>query len=192
MTSTNRLAPERPEAVARVVLLASGLVGLAVGIFVIVDPHRTLRWLSLVFGIFLVVWGATRLYHVPRDEGRVDRGESVFLGLLGVAAGLVVLLDPGRTLRSVAWAFGIYLIAVGVVTLVRGQPESAEHQTTNALIDIAAGAVALVWPKTSLWILALILGIYLLVRGVLSISLALAWSPRHLSQTARSTPPSPT
>jgi uncharacterized membrane protein HdeD (DUF308 family) len=159
----------------RALLFVVGLVGLAVGVFVIADPNRTLKIVAIVFGIYLLVWGLVRLYRAWADER--GRYVSVLLGLIGVAAGVVVLARPTGSLKAVAWAFGIYLIAVGVVELVdllaaRGGRDSVRGLA--GLIDLAAGIVVVAWPGIGLYTAALVLGAYLIVRGAIVLLAAAA------------------
>ncbi len=165
---------------ARSLLFVAGVVGLAVGIFVIADPNRTLKIVAIVFGVYMLVWGLVKLFRSGDQETKSQRYLWVGLGLLGVAAGVVVLLRPTGSLRAVAWAFGIYLIALGFVTLVEYMSRRAESGSAKglaALIDLAAGIVVVAWPSLGLYTLALILGVYLIVRGAVNVMVAFA--PSH-------------
>lgn len=181
-SASHSLGPDEREAReitvgARAVLFLAGVVGLGVGIFVIADPNRTLTIVGIVLGIYLLVWGLVKLYRSGDEETRTSRAVSIFIGLVGVAAGIVVLVRPTGSLRVIAWAFGIYLIVLGVVSLAQVAAAKVRGEGIRAiasLIDIAAGIVVVAWPSLGLYTLALILGVYLIVRGALNITISLA------------------
>jgi uncharacterized membrane protein HdeD (DUF308 family) len=92
------------------------LLGAVVGI---VWPEVTLLVLVLVVGISLLVTGAVQAAAAFRARREVGGwGWSFALGLLGVVAGLVVLLgNPVITVVALAVVLGCYLIVAGVTVL---------------------------------------------------------------------------
>jgi uncharacterized membrane protein HdeD (DUF308 family) len=93
--------------------------------------------------------------------------------VFAVALGLVALIWPTITLLALAWAFGIYAIIDGVTQIVDGIRRRDRPRwwvsLLLGLLALAAGVVALIWPGITAVALAVVVGIWLLVTGVIEI-----------------------
>ena len=58
------------------------------------------------------------------------------LGVIGVIAGIVVLIDPGGSLVTLAWVAGVFLVAHGVITLVGASRVGGGARTTLVVLGI--------------------------------------------------------
>jgi len=105
----------------------------------------------------------------------------VGVGIFGAAAvvlGGFMIFHPYDAASTLAWLIGLALLVGGFVDVAQGW--GADGRSTSALpgvLLIIGGLVALVWPGATLWTLAVIVGISLLVHGILR--LALAFAGRH-------------
>jgi uncharacterized membrane protein HdeD (DUF308 family) len=90
-----------------------------------------------------------------------------------VALGMVALIWPTITLLALAWAFGIYAIMDGVTQIIDGIRRRDRPRwwvsLLLGLLALAAGVVALIWPNITAVALAVVVGIWLLVTGVIEI-----------------------
>jgi uncharacterized membrane protein HdeD (DUF308 family) len=97
--------------------------------------------------------------------------------VFAIALGLVMLLVPGVTLLLVAWAFGIYALVDGAAQVVdavrRRQRPRWWIALLLGLIGVVAGVIALIWPLGTAVVLALLIGGWALVSGVIEIVSAL-------------------
>jgi uncharacterized membrane protein HdeD (DUF308 family) len=93
--------------------------------------------------------------------------------VLAVALGLVMLIVPGVTLLLVAWAFGIYALVDGAAQVVDAIRRRHRPRWWFALllglIGVVAGVIALIWPYLTAVLLAVLVGCWALVTGVIEI-----------------------
>ena len=97
------------------------------------------------------------------------------LGLLGVIAGIIVIIDPGSSLVTLAWIAGIFLVVDGVFALA-GAVTSAESRGVLAVVGILgviAGLYLMRHPIAGVVAIALVLGIWLVAHGLVRITDAL-------------------
>jgi len=96
-------------------------------------------------------------------------------GIIAIAAGVLALVYPHITISVVALIFGIYLIISGLIELVAGIAEDDVDGGVRVLaallgiISLIAGVTVLRHPGQSLLVVALVVGIYLIIAGVLTI-----------------------
>lgn len=156
------------------VMVATGVVALALGIVVLAWPSATLLVVGALFGIYLLVNGALQLagafgHHVPghlRVLGFVSGALSILLGLIcfrGAAESIFLLalwIGFGWLLR------GITLTAVAIST--EGLPARG-WQVFFGLITLLAGVVLIISPFRSIAALTLVSGIWLVALGVVEL-----------------------
>jgi uncharacterized membrane protein HdeD (DUF308 family) len=93
-------------------------------------------------------------------------------GLLALAAGVLLLAWPDRTLLVVAIVLGVYLIAYGVLKMVdaitRPSLLTMERMlpATLGLLAVGAGTTVIARPEDSVVAVGLAAGIYLIVAGL--------------------------
>jgi uncharacterized membrane protein HdeD (DUF308 family) len=169
-------------------VLAFGIITVAAGLIALVWPGRTVVVIAVLFGIQLVVAGIFRFiaaFAVDEATG----GTRVLLALLGVLSfivGLYALRHILVTIATLALLLGIFWIVNGAVetftALSHREMPSRGWAIFTGLLSIVAGVVVLVYPGISLLTLAVVLGIWLLVYGMMEI--VLAFRLRSLAQAA--------
>ena len=102
----------------------------------------------------------------------------VLFGLLTIAAGVIALANPGLSLLAIALLFGCYLIVGGAFDVLAGltaDDADAARRVFAVLLGVLAliaGVLVLVRPGTGLLTLVLIVGVYLIVAGALTLASA--------------------
>jgi uncharacterized membrane protein HdeD (DUF308 family) len=93
-------------------------------------------------------------------------------GVLALVAGIILLVIPDHTLTLLGVVAGIYLLVIGVIQLARGfaEPglltmERAKHATVG-LVAVIAGILAILRPDSSVRLVTVVLGIFLIVLGL--------------------------
>ena len=93
-------------------------------------------------------------------------------GVIALVAGIILLIIPGPALTVLGIVVGIYLLAIGVIQLVRGfvEPglltmERAKYATVG-LVAIIVGVLAILRPDSSVRLVTVALGIFLVVVGL--------------------------
>jgi uncharacterized membrane protein HdeD (DUF308 family) len=154
-------------------LLLVAICTLAVGVLLLVAPHRTLSTLAVILGIYLLVVGAI---WIGAGIGIKEvRGAGLWRGALALIAGAIVIRHPSDSITVLALAFGIFLLVAGVFELVAAieYAERRGWRIFEGLVDLAVGILIVSWPQFGLYTFAIVLGISLIVRGAVEAWLAL-------------------
>ena len=159
-------------------VLFYGIITVAAGIAAIAWPGETLIVVAVLFGIQLIFSGVFRLV-AALSVGEVSAGTRVLwvlLGILSVIIGLWAIRHVVITLLALVVFLGIYWIVSGVIDIFaaiseRGMPNRGWTAVTGVL-GILAGLIVLAVPGLSLYSLAVILGIWLLIFGFMELSTA--------------------
>lgn len=94
-----------------------GVVLMLVGVFLIRHLGVTLLFVSTLVGVFWVVVGITEIGAGLMAPAGSGRGWALVTGLIGVAAGIVVLVYPVGSLLALALVIGLWLIVKGVAQM---------------------------------------------------------------------------
>ena len=91
-------------------------------------------------------------------------------GAFGILFGLIAFLLPGVTLASLTLLFAVYMLADGVFAIVAGVRAAGRHERwglliLEGLVDLAAGAVALLLPAVTVLVMVTLLGIWAVASG---------------------------
>src|SRR5262249_39685856 len=93
----------------------------------------------------------------------------ILLGVLGVIVGVIAIVWPGVTITALVILFAIYaFIAAGMQAMRAFSSRPAGPVFGHlllALIDLAAGVAALVWPGPTALVLVLVVAIWAFVAG---------------------------
>jgi uncharacterized membrane protein HdeD (DUF308 family) len=158
--------------------LAFGIVTLLAGLLAIAWPGRTVVVVAVLFGIQLVVAGIYRFVAALATDDATG-GTRVLLALLGVLSfivGLYALRHILVTVATLALLLGIFWIVNGAIEVFTALSHRAMRGRGWTVfmggLSVVAGVVVLVYPGISLLTLAVVLGVWLLVYGVMEIMLA--------------------
>jgi uncharacterized membrane protein HdeD (DUF308 family) len=94
----------------------------------------------------------------------------LIVGTLSLVAGVIVLAKPHISLATLAVVFGIFLLIDGVFELVWALTRRGENRALPALVGVVSAVVGVVLirhPTKSVAIIALLLGLWLIVLGVI-------------------------
>lgn len=151
-----------------------GVVCLVVGFLTIIWPGITLLTLGILAGIYLLVAAIMEIIDaIFGDAG--GRALSAILGIVALIAGLIFIRRPGESLLALTMVAGIFLIAEGVITVIRAfvGPGTSWWGVIVGVIDAIVGVIILSWPKIGLVTLAVFFAITMVVRGALAIVIGL-------------------
>jgi len=104
-------------------------------------------------------------------------GLRVAVGVLGLAAvvvGVVLLFNPVAAARTLALLLGLALVIGGLLEIAVGWDAGKRHWGSFALgaVLVVGGVLAAVWPGVTLFTLALITGLSLILHGAGRVGLA--------------------
>jgi len=154
-------------------LLVVGIASAVAGVILVTKPSNSLATLAVIFGIFLLVDGIVELvasFGHPA-EGRVV---AVIVGLLGLVVGIILIRHPTHAVTAIGLLIGIWLIAAGVLRLLRAVAVPGLLQAVIAVVEIVVGIVIVSDPHIGYATLAILTGIWLILNGFGMIGLGLA------------------
>ena len=102
----------------RVLYALLGVLSLIIGLYAVRHVLITLLALALLLGIFWIVSGAVELFTALSHRGMEGRGWGIASGILGILAGIVVLVYPAPSLLVLALVLGIWLLVFGIMEIV--------------------------------------------------------------------------
>ncbi|HWW89954.1 MAG TPA: DUF308 domain-containing protein [Solirubrobacteraceae bacterium] len=164
--------------------LLAGLIGIAAGVIVLAKPSDSLATLAVIAGIFALLDGGLDLI-ASFGRHNDNRGLTAVLGVLSVVVGVLLIRHPIGGVLAVALLIGIWLIAGGVVRMVRAfDSDQRAWSIVLALVEVAAGIVIVSSPPIGFATLALLAGISFIVYG--AATFALGWLMHTLRRDAQS------
>jgi uncharacterized membrane protein HdeD (DUF308 family) len=155
----------------RAFVIVTAVVAVVAGVVAVVWPRPTLVLVALLFGVYLVVAGAMRVFAAARGHGTpsVWRWTSGVVGALVGIAGLVTLLDPAVPLVVYAVLASVGFLVEGVAALVGalvGHPGSSRVPTVvSGVLSLLCGAAVLLAPSLALEVFTVLAGIALVGVG---------------------------
>jgi uncharacterized membrane protein HdeD (DUF308 family) len=99
----------------RAAYIVIGLLAIFVGLYCLRHHDVSIFLLALLVGAFWIMHGFTDLAVAASSAPRAGRGWLVASGIVGIAAGAVVLFWPGISLLVLLLVLGIWLIFYGLV-----------------------------------------------------------------------------
>jgi uncharacterized membrane protein HdeD (DUF308 family) len=159
-------------------VLTFGVITLLAGLLTLAWPGRTILVVAVLFGIQLVVAGIFRFLAAlaADDESGGTRALLALLGVLSFIVGLYALRHVLLTIAALALLLGIFWIVNGAVetfaALSHRRMQGRGWTIFMGLLSVVAGVVVLVYPGISLATMAVVLGFWLLVYGIMEILLA--------------------
>lgn len=156
-------------------ILALGVISVIVGLVAIIWPSATLTVIAIVFAVQLIVGAVFRFaaaFAVPLESGWL-RALQAFLATLSFVVGIYLLGRVGLSLLVLALLLGFYWMVHGFTDLFVGVGH-AEIQgrgwlILSGLLSVVAGVIVVVFPGISLFTLTIVLGVWLIVFGVMTV-----------------------
>ena len=162
-------------------VLALGLLTLVLGVAVLIWPGDSIVVASVVFGVYLLVSGiaqAIAAFTVGMSLG--SRVLFFISGALSVVLGYFAFRDfnSGATVWLLATWIGVGFIFQGVTATVLAIDVPAlparGWYIFVGILTVIAGAVTIVWPISSIVVLAIFAGSWLVVVGITEVVSALS------------------
>jgi uncharacterized membrane protein HdeD (DUF308 family) len=163
---------------------AAFLVGLAtaiLGIIVAALPGVSLNVIAVLLGVLVIFSGIYNVVEAFRgdEHGRVWRG---IAGVVFIVAGLVLIRHLHLSLALIGLVIGLTWVVQGLAALIAGISGEATRMGTGwsiffGVISLIAGIVVISAPIASITTLAVLMGIWFIVMGVIEMFGAFAF--RH-------------
>lgn len=160
------------------VVLVVGLISIALGLLFLIWPGRTITVLAVLFGIYLIVSGVVSLVQgFNKDLSTGQRVLAILVGVISIVLGVLCFrggITDGVYILSLFVGFsflfrGIYQLLGGIQA--KGQ-QGRGLVITAGILGIIVGVIFLIAPFSSLFVLAMIAGVWLILLGILEIIFA--------------------
>ncbi len=129
----------------RWLLLVQGILLILLSILVFTAPGATIQFLVVLLGVYWLVSGVMHLFWLIFD--RTSWGAKVILGLLGIAAGLLILQHPLVSAvmvpASVVVIMGFIGIFIGIVGLIHAFTGGGWGAAALGVLSIIFGVLIL-------------------------------------------------
>jgi uncharacterized membrane protein HdeD (DUF308 family) len=158
-------------------VLAAGIAWFLAGVLTLVWPGATVLALVIILGVFLLFAGAMELGWAFAERHSPGWGLLLFRGIVDVIAGVVVLAWPAATALVLALLLAAWLLVYAAITLWyayqhRGERPQTGHFVAKGITAVVAAAITVAWPEITILVIALVIGIALVLRGVILMRLA--------------------
>jgi len=149
--------------------LLQGIAAIALGLLLITNPGATLVVLMTFLGFYWLIEGILSLVHVFVDRF-VPWVWSLLIGLVGIAAGILVLRHPLLAALTVPTVLVIILgvqgLVMGVLEIIGGFSGGGVGSFILGVINVLIGLILLASPVAAAVAAPLVFGILLLIEGV--------------------------
>jgi uncharacterized membrane protein HdeD (DUF308 family) len=161
--------------------LVAGLVSMVLGLLLVIEPRRSLRFLAWLAGIGLIMWGVRQAMAAFRSPDRFDRSGGLFVALVTLGLGLAVVLVPDISLQLLRVLVGIAVIVWGLVDT--GRPIASGRSRwwgflVRGLGTLVLGLALIFWPEPTASVIGILLGILLLLWGLFEVVASWVLRPR--------------
>jgi uncharacterized membrane protein HdeD (DUF308 family) len=160
--------------------LVFGILTVLIGLAAIFWSSATIVTVAIFFAVQLFLTGIFGLMRAfSEDLDTSGRVLSAIIGILGVIVGFALLREPFQSVVVMAFVIGIYWVAHGIMEIFAALSgrESRFWRLILGIVSILAGAVILEYPISSLVLLSVVVGTWLVILGVIEI--AGAWQLRN-------------
>ena len=157
-------------------VMVSGLLAVILGVVILVWPGPSILVAAVLFGVYLLVSGITQVFTAFGLPG--SAGASILLFISGAASVILAVL----AFRHFGEGYAILLLAIWIAVgfIFHGVAATATAISDpgfpgrgwailSGVISIVASIVVLAWPFDSIVIMALVVGIWLIIIGVMEI-----------------------
>jgi uncharacterized membrane protein HdeD (DUF308 family) len=169
-------------------LVIRGVIGVLVGILTFFWPAITLQALVLLFGAYALLDGVFSFigaWYASRAHERW--GVLLLEGIAGIVAAAVTVLFPAITALALVLIIAAWAIVTGVLEIVaaiklRRHIQGEWLLALAGIASIAFGVLVTIAPLAGALVIALWVGAYALVTGVLMITLGFrlrSWAKGH-------------
>lgn len=156
-------------------ILLYGVILIAIGYVAFTNMLASAVATGVLLGASLAIYGVVAV--IAGFSAMAGRGRwiEVALGLIALIAGIVTLTNPVSGAVSLVWLIGAWLLVAGIFEVISVVKISVDRgwRLFMGVMDIVLGGILFFSsPGQSLAILAVIVGISFLCRGILLVFLA--------------------
>lgn len=154
--------------------LLKGILAVIVGICALLFPELTLVTIVKIFGAFAIAGGILVLTTAIINKNNNYRNFWLLEGIFDILFGTVILVYSEEAMSVLMILLGFWAIFMGIVLLMvysssRKFMFNRGLFLLNAIISLLFGIVIVINPFESMLVLTIVIGIFAIVYGVLSV-----------------------
>jgi hypothetical protein len=149
-----------------------GVLTILLGVFLLVAPKASLVAVAWIFASYFLIAGIARITRgvLAREHRGGWRILTVVFGVLLLAAGVYIILDPLLGIGALVFVIGLSWIVEGVASLFDSAPDVSRWVTVlYGVISVVAGVFVLANPLLAAVTLLLVTAFFLIAAGVVEI-----------------------
>jgi len=151
-------------------LIFLGILTVIFGVIAIGSPLITGVAVAVFVGFLLLASGVTQIIHAFKSKQWGTGFWGTVIGLLGVAAGLLMIFRPLVGLVTMTMLLAIYFLVDGISEIIaafRIKPDQGWGWVLfNGIIAVLLGLMIWrQWPVSGAWAIGLLVGIHILISG---------------------------
>lgn len=158
-------------------VLAFGIASVVLGTIAIISPFVATLAGVITLGAILIASGTIEFIQVLTGTIPHHRILNIVLGVLTIAAGLLLILHPLQGALSLTLFIAAFLVIVGIAKTVFSLTLEYKHWVWllfNGIMSIILGTLIYYqWPVSGLWVIGLFIGIDLIMNGWVLIGIAI-------------------
>jgi uncharacterized membrane protein HdeD (DUF308 family) len=160
-----------------------GVLAILFGVLAFAVPSVTFALLVILFGIWAVVDGITHL-SLAFHAGTEHKGLHVTEGVIGLAAGLVAFFFPLTTGVALLYIVAAWAVLSGVTRILlalhlNDSPTREWMVGLSGALALLFGIVIFIYPIAGIVAVAVWIGIYAIIAGVIFLGLAVRMRSSH-------------
>jgi len=158
-------------------LAIRGIIAILLGLLAFAWPGLFAEAVILVFGVYFLVQGLFTLFSAADLRREPHRGSLVFHGLIGIGAGLVLILFPGVFAVIIVWVIAFWALVTGVLEIgaALNLPAGGGGKWLfglSGVFSIVIGIVLVAHPGAGILAVLWLIGIYAVLAGLTMLGLA--------------------
>jgi len=153
-------------------LVALGIVSIAFGVIVLANIWASIHLVAVFAGLFLLFAGVMQFF--SGGSGRTGR---IIAGLVAIVAGILLIVWPGTSVKTVAVIVGISFLIWGVAVAFAAIAARGEGWGVVAgfgAVLALIGIVFIIWPGPTVTLLMILVGVSALLFGISTIAQGLS------------------
>lgn len=160
------------------VLLLRGLIAIAFGVLIWVQPGISLAALVLLFGAYSMADGILGAWTaIAERKEREHWGLLLIRGLLGIGVGILTFLVPGITELVLVFYIAIWAIATGILEIVaairlRKEIKGEWLLILGGLVSVVFGVILMAQPGVGALAMLWLIATYAIIFGALLVILS--------------------
>lgn len=157
-------------------VLVRGICAIIFGILVLVWPVPALLTLVIFFGAYAMVNGIFTLVSAFRHDAE-SKGWLITSGIIGILAGLVAFVWPGKTSLVLLFIIAFWAIFTGIAEIAGGIRlrkviDNEWMLIVGGVLSVIFGFLLLIWPGAGALTLTWLIGLFALMYGIAMVFLS--------------------